>query len=281
MHRMLEGLVKELKEVSATITHRLTSREETGIVRPSKFLLFSEPGRALSELGFYFLNSPFLKRKYRGDGHPVLVLPGFLTSDSSTGILRNFLRDINYTPHGWGLGRNIGGRQFIDPLFDLVTKLFREHNEQVSLIGWSLGGVYARQIAKAFPEGVRQVITLGSPFGGIHEPNNAIWIYNRISEEGGIEEVEPELIEDLSNPPPVPTTAIYTKGDGIVSWKVCVEKEENSFIQNIQVHGSHCGLGVSVPVLHIIADRLIYDQNTWIPFEPKGKFEKMFYYPGL
>lgn len=250
------------------------------IKRPSFFLLLTEGGRALTELSLFF---PF-QAAYRtkaGDNHPVLVLPGFMASDVSTKLLRKFLKKSGYQAYRWGLGRNYGRTEYQDQLLAKIDQLYAQEQRRVSLVGWSLGGVYARQLAKLAPEKVRQVITLGSPFRGIDQPSNALWLYNLISDKNGIENLDPELLRNLPEPAPVPTTAIYTKSDGVVSWKVCLEKEENEIHQNIQVRGSHLGLGVNPIVLRIIVDRLQYTQENWVPFKPKNKLDDKVFYPSL
>ena len=131
---------------------------------PSRTLMFLE-GRAISELGAFLGALPLLSLAPRGDGHPVLVLPGLVASDTSTRPLRSFLKSRGYAVSGWRQGRNLGLRHGVqDAMVDLVQELNDTHGRKVSLVGWSLGGLYARQLAKMMPERVRSVITLGSPF---------------------------------------------------------------------------------------------------------------------
>ncbi len=134
---------------------------------PSKTLLFLE-GRALHELGAFMLLRPWLAAAPRGDGHPVLVLPGLLASDLSTRPLRSFLNAQGYAAHGWKQGRNLGLRAGIeDGMLERVEELHERYgHRKISVVGWSLGGIYARQLAKRAPEKVRSVISLGSPFAG-------------------------------------------------------------------------------------------------------------------
>lgn len=242
-------------------------------------LLATEAGRALSELGWFYALKNQLTRNRRGDGHPVLVLPGFMTSNHSTSLLRRFLKEIGYESYGWNLGRNTGDMAFNDKISEQIWDIHVATGQQVSIIGWSLGGIFARQMAKEHPELVRQVITLGSPFSGITEPNNVSWIYQLITNGRKIEHLGDELLDDISKPAPVPTTAVYTKEDGIVSWKVCFEKELNDFRQNIQVRGSHFGMGVNPMVLRIIANRLQYRKENWQKFEPATFVDRTVFYP--
>ena len=233
-------------------------------------MLASEVGRALVELGAFKMSKPLLKRLGKGDGHPVLVFPGFMASDTSTQPLRNLLNEVGYAAYGWELGRNYGSPQYILYCIKRLESIFAQNgNKRVSLIGWSLGGVYAREVAKERPDLIRQVITLGSPFAGLKEPNNVAWIYNIISGGKKVKDIPSEFLDGLDTPPPVPTTAIYTKGDGIVSWQYCLEKEEGPMRQNIQVKGSHCGLAHNPTVLPIILNRLSLQKHEWQPYQSR------------
>lgn len=254
---------------------------EPAVDRPSWFWLFTEWGRAITELGFSIPYRKFLASRNYGDQHPVLVLPGFMASDSSTVPLRKFLSQSGYKAYGWDLGRNTAKVEYLGLLIEKLESIYEEHGERISLIGWSLGGVFARQLAKARPNLVRQVITLGSPFKGIDEANNVAWIYNVISDDKKkVKDVDPVLFADLPLPAPVPTTAIYTKEDGIVPWQLCLE-EEDEIHQNIQVRGSHFGLGVNPAVLEIIADRLLYDRENWEYFKEDNILKDFLFYPSL
>ena len=250
------------------------------IKRPSLFWLATEIGRALTEATVSVPFRSMYAQNNLGDGHPVLVLPGFMASDKSTNALRSFINQIGYNSLPWDLGRNYANIDHLNILVDKVEKIYEEYGEKVSLVGWSLGGVFARQIAKNNPDIVRQIITLGSPFRGVQKPNNVAWIYNQLVKRKKIEEAAPELIEEFPKPAPVPTTAIYTKEDGVVPWQMCLE-EETSIHQNIQVRGSHLGLGVNPAVLKIIANRLPLTAEIWEAFSPQSFAEELFLYPSL
>lgn len=241
---------------------------DSNVKRPSPFLFASEGMRALMELGSFFVSQPLLNKLEKGDQHPVLVLPGFMASDRSTKPLRQLLTNLGYEALPWGLGKNYGSPEYIDKCVEKVDHIYKSTGRKVSIIGWSLGGVYSREIARRCPDHIRQVITLGSPFGGIKKSSNASWLYRVISGKS-VEDIDPELIKDMLKTPAVPTTAIYTKGDGIVAWQYCIELEEGTQTQNIQVKGSHCGLGFNPSVLLCVADRLAQPENNWRRFEPK------------
>ena len=245
--------------------------------RPSLFWLFSEPGRALTELAISMPYKNRFKNEKAGDGHPVLVLPGFMSSGSSTSFLRNFISELGYDVYEWGLGRNFGKVEYIGLIVESLDEIYKKTGKQATLIGWSLGGVFARQVAKERPDLVRQVITLGSPFAGITEPNNVSWIYTLVSGGEKVKNTNLALLENLPIPAGVPTTAIYSKEDGIVPWTACMEQLEDEMHQNIRVIGSHIGLGVNPCVLTIVADRLQHSKKDWKPFQPKGYIDKLIF----
>ena len=247
----------------------------TSIKRPSLLWSLTEATRAIIELGTFFPFKLINNIPKNGDGHPVLILPGFLATDSSTVHLRRFVNDLNYHVYGWGEGRNFAHEEYIGLLFEKVSSIYEKHGRPVSIIGWSLGGIYARQLAKGLPHQVRQVITLGSPFKGVKQANNAKWMYDLLTRGTGRAKINDELIEDIPYPAPVPTTAIYSKEDGIVPWKLCMEEQETAIHQNIQVRGSHFGLGFNPAVLLIIADRLKYTEENWQKFKSSTLFEKL------
>ena len=233
------------------------------IQRPSFRLYASEIPRALRERKKYVAFRKSFNGYNTGDGHPVLVIPGFMASDHSTEPLRKFIRDLGYNPVDWGLGRNYGKMENLDILIEKTGQLFEEYQEKVSLIGWSLGGIYARQIAKAHASRVRQVITLGSPFAGITQPNNASWLYDLVRDLDKTRKKYSHILADLPKPAPLPSTAIYSKEDGIVPWQVCMELEEDATHQNIEVKAPHLALALHPEVLKIIADRLQYSADNW------------------
>jgi len=245
-------------------------------LRPPSRLLFALEFRALPELGGFLASLPLLTALTpRGDGHPVLVLPGLVTSDRSTIALRNFLRSRGYDAHGWELGRNYGPLPGIERgMIEKVEQLCERHGRKVSLVGWSLGGIYARQLAKMLPDKVRLVITLGSPFAGDPRATNAWKLYEMTSGHK-VDDRERHMGGKISDPPPVPTTAIYSRTDGICHWRSCLEQEA-PFAENIEVEGSHCGLGHHPAAVYAIADRLAQPEGRWKKFE-RGGAKAMFF----
>jgi pimeloyl-ACP methyl ester carboxylesterase len=221
------------------------------------------------ELASLPLAAPILAGAPHGDGHPVLVLPGFTASDRSTRILRRYLTHLGYDAHSWDLGRNLGPRSIGVDGEHLAARLDEIHTStgrRVSLVGWSLGGVMARQLSRLAPDAVRQIITLGSPFTGNPMASTVAGLYQKVT---GHKIAARKTQIDLGHSreaPPVPSTAIYTRGDGIVPWENCVEPESPT-TDNIEVRGSHCGLGVNPAVLYAIADRLAQPEGQWKPFD--------------
>ncbi|MDP4918834.1 MAG: alpha/beta fold hydrolase, partial [Haliea sp.] len=173
-----------------------------------------------------------------------------------------------YAVHGWGLGRNLGPREgVLESLEARMTFLSERYDGPISLVGHSLGGIFARELARQFPDRVRQVISLGSPFG-----------------EGRMIASYPARLFTALNPPdelpidegilhlapPVPTTAIYSRGDGVVNWQTTLQRDGHARTQNIEVRGSHCGMTFNPAIWYLVADRLAQPLNGWKPFERRS-----------
>ncbi len=243
--------------------------------RPPPQLLLSESTRAGLEFGAMGAMLPVLRRAPRGDGHSVLVLPGFMASDNSTRTLRWYLRDLGYRTHAWRLGVNVGPTdRILDGMARRVESLAadaRSEGQPISVIGWSLGGIYARIMARQYPDAVRQVITLGSPFAlDDRESSNAGPLYNVLSTFHSPRVDSMRAPESGRPPMPMPTTAIYTKGDGIVPWQSCMD-EPGDRVENVRVIGSHCGLGHNPRALLVIADRLAQPVGEWKPYSTRHR----------
>ncbi len=238
-------------------------------LRPPSRLLMLMEGRALPEFGAFLGALPLLNLAPHGDGHPVLVLPGLVTSDRTTMPLRAFLASRGYGVSGWNQGRNFGPRAGVERrMVDQVKRLADRHGRSVSLVGWSLGGLYARQLAKMLPQEVRAIITLGSPFAGDPKATNAWRLYEFVSGQK-VEEAQNHATGPVSEPPPAPTTAIYSRTDGICDWRLCVEKD-GPLTESIEVRASHCGLAHHPAVVYAIADRLAQREGAWKKFERAG-----------
>jgi pimeloyl-ACP methyl ester carboxylesterase len=231
---------------------------------PPVGLFALEQTRAITELARIVERRALRSRAPRGDGHPVLVLPGLLAGDFSTAPLRRFLRDLSYDARGWKLGINRGPDERVSlSMRERLAHLAKRHGRKVSLVGWSLGGIYARELARAHPELVRSVITLATPFRDISATHAARLVPIR---PGGrpLHEAR-DLRTFLAQPVPVPTTSIYSRSDGIVHWQSCLE-QPGPERENIEVDCSHIGMGFHPQTLAIVADRLAQPEGTWRPY---------------
>ena len=222
--------------------------------------------RAFAEAGTLPAALPLLAQAERGDGHPVLVLPGYWAGDGSTLVLRRYLRALGYRTHRWGLGQNLGLEDGVaGRLLERLEALHAREGRSVSLVGWSLGGVYARELAKLAPTRVRQVVTLGSPFGMQRRANGAGWLAGMVfgrARDAGRE-------GRIAEPPRVPVTAIVSRSDVIAGFHACREAPA-ARAENIEVMGSHIGLGWNPAVLYAIADRLAQPEGRWKYFDRGG-----------
>lgn len=224
-------------------------------------------GRVGWECGAMLAARPLLDLAPRGDGHPVLVFPQMFGGDLTTQPLRAYLQGLGYRAEPWRLGVNPGpSDQLLEACQARLQELHREHRRRVSLVGWSLGGLYAREIAKASPAAVRLVITLGTPFTGKPSPAEIWQMSARLTGE-------PMGLTERHGPfertPPVPTTSIYSRSDGIVPWRCSVERPGPT-TENIEIESSHLGLAVNPLVLYAIADRLAQPEGGWRPFDRRG-----------
>lgn len=203
----------------------------------------------------------------KGDGHPVMIIPGFAGDDTYNKPLIFFLRQLGYHAVGWKQGRNLGHSQ-LDPhnLGQRVAKLSQHEGRQITLIGHSLGGVFAREVAKRHPERIRQVISLGSPIGPERTQASALnKVYESLNREPG------ETDESRWHvAPPVPTTAIYSPQDGILDWRVCLQSDGHKQTENIEVCGSHNGLTLNLMVWAVLANRLATPLDAWQPLHKHG-----------
>ena len=237
------------------------------IAAPSRLLQLLEL-RAAWELAAGVAALPWLRLAPRGDGHPVLVLPGLVASDVSTKLLRDFLTRRGYDVHGWELGRNYGPRPGVEEaMLATIDRLHARSGRKLSLIGQSLGGAYARLLAAQRPAAVRSVITLGSPVGGHPRASNAWRVYEFTS---GKSSVDPQRWQQVTRPPQVPTTSIYSRSDGVVAWQTSIESSARPQTENIEVVSSHIGMAVHPAVLFAVAERLAQPEGQWQPFERRG-----------
>lgn len=239
---------------------------------PSCGLLLSEPIRAALEFAAYHVMDE--STLPRGDGHAVVIFPGLATNEQITRPLQSLCERLGYQCFDWGMGLNVGPRgdadEWMNELANRVRNLAEEQISPLSLVGWSLGGIYAREVAKLIPTRIRQVVSIGTPIAGTAELTNVGWLYRLLN--NSLPPDNPELFASLSCPPPVPTTSIYSRTDGIVAWQACMQQLQ-SRVENIEVDGSHCGMPWNPSVLRVLADRLAQPLGIWKPYECERRLE--------
>ena len=246
---------------------------------PSLLLSLLEIPRALSEASTLIPASVVLKRLPPGDGHAVMTLPGFLASGRSMRVVRNYLDTWGYDAHCWELGRNLGVTQDrdVEALLDRrLREIHRRSGKRVSLVGWSLGGLLARELARRNPDLVRSVITLGSPIGSPRATN--VWrLYESVSganiDSAAIQERVETLRDHIDG---VSMTAVYSKTDAVVAAEIA-QLPPGPQVQNIGVPASHFGMGFNPAILYLIADRLRQHPRDWEPFEISGLRRVLFH----
>ncbi len=230
--------------------------------------LVTEPHRAGLDLVALGAVWPLLATARRGDGHPVLVLPGWLTGDPATALMRSVLRALGHNVSGWRLGTNRGptGR-VVQELRQQVEDLHRSSGRRVSLVGWSLGGLYAQELARAAPGSVRGLVTLGSPV--TRWPRWMRTVSGVADHGAGV----PRAVASLPRPWAergslrVPATSVFSRSDGITPWSSC-RYEPRPRRENVEVRVSHLGMGHHPAVLWLLADRLGISEGAWTPFRP-------------
>jgi len=236
---------------------------------PPLSLLATEPLRAL----FDFCAGKFSEAAEPvGDGHPVVVFPGLGGAPFTTSHLRRYLGESGFTAHCWGRGVNTGPEgdfdAWLEGLEDDVRRWRLDSGRKVSLVGWSLGGIYARELAKRAPDCVRQVITLGTPFASMRGATHAETVYKLLN--GNATQLTPELEARLRASPPVPTTSVYSKSDGVVCWRGCIEKK-SPLAESIEVTASHLGMVSHPEVLRVVVDRLAQPEGSWRPLQRRRR----------
>ncbi len=243
------------------------------IASPSTLLLALEP-RGLFTIVGLFAAAPFLATAPRGRRHSVIVLPGLGATDRSTAAIRRFLEFLGYDVTGWNRGRNMrpAGAD-LPAVAAQIRSLRATSGTPVSLVGWSRGGIIAREASRLAPDAVRMVITLGSPFAAPAATNVAA-AWRRMTGTEFPARTEDEL-RRLAEPLPVPSTSIYSRTDGVVAWRACREPEGPGR-ENVEVRGSHIGLGFNPAALWVIADRLAQPLGAWAPFKPSPFVARFF-----
>jgi pimeloyl-ACP methyl ester carboxylesterase len=256
--------LSRIKKLKASLT------QFPDIPAPPLWLLASEQRAVWEYMAGVTMYKALKRIAPKGDGHPVLVIPGLAATDLSTGLLRRFLDDLGYASYPWGMGRNRGFKdELAGAMSEHLKGIFEKHHEPVSIIGQSLGGVIAREMARLKPDMVRQVITLGSPFTGHPLASTGTHLYEWLSGDR-MEDLDYNRHLEIRIKPPVPTTSIYSKLDGVVAWQCSIEdgKPEG---ESIHLRGNtHCGMACSPTALYLMAERLAQPQDQWQEFQPRG-----------
>jgi len=242
------------------------------VKKPSLLSAVTEPIRAGGEFATSVGLLPFRSRLPVGEPHSVLVLPGFMATDRSTIPLRRLLVSLGYDTHGWGLGRNVGPTERVTrDMPQLLDRLAASASQPVSIIGWSLGGIYARQMAASTADQVRVVVTLGTPVRKeVRQASNAQGLFDRL---GAFHTPGHPLLDD-GDPLEVPVTAVHTRADGVVHWETCLVRDAPN-AENLRVTGSHIGMGFNPAVAYIIADRLAQPIGAWSRFEAPAPYQRV------
>ncbi len=221
------------------------------LLAPSRWLLLTEAMAGL-DLARGLLSST--RKLPKGHG-PVLVIPGFQASDFETLLLRRKLARLGYTVYGWGLGRNHGKTGKLVPrLIEQVRALHVRHALPVKIVGWSLGGVFARDVAREAPEAVEQIVTLGSPIVGGPKYTVFAGLYKKQGFD--LDKLAASAdAREASRPLPCPVTAIYARRDGIVAWHSCIERNHDC-VSHVETTATHFGMAAHPQTLRLVAEAL-------------------------
>lgn len=241
--------------------------------RGPRLLHLLAEGRAVFEVASLAPAVPVLLRAPPGDGHDVVVIPPFAFGDSLTKVLRVYLSRLGYAVHSWNRPEILGLHRLSGVALQRLEEITDLAGGPVSLVGHSLGGIYAREMARAAPDQVRRVITVGSPFAGDLRAN-MVWPLYEAATGTSIDSIPPDVERRMREPLGVPSTAIYSRTDGIVSWRHCVDAEALD-AENVEVVSSHLGQLHHPVVLWVISERLAQPVGTHRPFDPSG-LERLF-----
>ena len=235
--------------------------------------------RGLLEWSSIFYIYPFIPKRKKGKGKPVLIMPPYLGNDFSTRFVRKYLTSLGFKTYKWDLGVNMLNSKYLPNLVERLEEIYEEHQEKVSLVGWSGGGMFAKIIANRHHDKVAQLITIGSPVWGVKNMNTPLIKMLEFLRGRTLRERNEKFLKELEDIPKVPITCIYTKTDGLLPWKHCQEAETlRGDIKNIEVYGSHIGMGANASILFTVAHSLGENLNLE-PFESRlvHNIEDMFF----
>ena len=237
-------------------------------------LACSEGTRVANEAIITQLLKKQLAKNHSGNGHGVIVLPGFMGGDRYNRSLVNYLNSLGYMASGWNLGRNLGhGRGIRERMAREIDFRVQQTGEKVTLIGHSLGGLHSRELARAIPDQIERVITLGSPFGRTRSDPTVVskvyWTLNKNRDRTHVP-------DDLRPAPPVPLTSVFTRSDAIIDWRNARQRGGHHRSENVEVYGSHSGLTLNPAVWYLLLDRLQQCSDNWQPFDNSGWLNAVF-----
>lgn len=247
------------------------------IPKPPLFNMLLE-SRSLFEWSSIYCVYPFIPKRIKGNGRPVLLIPPYLGDDYSTSFVRRYLTSLGFKTYKWDQGFNMVKSHYIPRLEEKLDDIYQIHNEKVSIVGWSGGGIFAKIMANRHPNQVEQIITIGSPVWGVTDMKTPVYGILEFFRGKSLKERNKRFLAELEPIPNVPITCIYTKTDGLLPWKHCMEAESyRSGIKNIEVYGSHSGLGANVSVLLITANALSANINGKTIQDTTTNFERVLY----
>ncbi len=229
--------------------------DECKLEMPARWELVREGRVILERLELAATRGRLLAESPRGGGEAVMVVPGFAAHDRWTERLRRYLRLIGYDAVGWGLGRNRGNvPKLIPALIERTRQLADGRRNRVRLVGWSLGGYLAREVARERPEIIDRVVTLGAPVVGGPSYTASAPMYVRKGYD--LAEIAAAVVEREAEPIRVPVFAVYSRSDGVVAWRACIDRFANPSVSHHEVRSSHLGMVSSPRVFRLVADLL-------------------------
>jgi len=285
---VLENLVYEspeksdLKTDQGAVTISDKFKHEIALInhkipQPPLFNMLLE-SRSLFEWTSMYCIYPFIPKRIKGNGSPVLLIPPYLGDDYSTSFVRRYLTSLGFKTYKWDQGFNMVKSYYIPRLEEKLDDIYQKHGEKVSIVGWSGGGIFAKIMANRHPNQVEQILTIGSPVWGVMDMKTPVFGILEFFRGKSLKERNQRFLEELEPIPDVPITCIYTKTDGLLPWKHCMEAESyRDDIKNIEVYGSHSGLGANVSVLLITANALSANLNGKTIQDTTTNIERILY----
>ncbi|MGB5378797.1 alpha/beta hydrolase [Muriicola sp.] len=247
-YKYTNSIVERFKKEIVLINKKIPLPPLYNMVMESRFLI---------EWSSIYALYPFIPKRIKGKGKPVLLVPPYLGDDYSTSFVRKYLKSLGFTTYKWQLGFNMVKSHYIPRLEEKLADIYEEHQEKVSIVGWSGGGIFAKIMANRHPDQIEQIITIGSPVWGVMDMKTPVYGVLEFFRGKSLKERNERFLAELEPIPQIPITCIYTKTDGLIPWKHCMEAATlRKDIKNIEVFGSHSGMGANVSVLLVTANML-------------------------